>query len=236
MTRRVSRTAVSKLLADEKACERLAAKGRPPVLDRHSRAIAQGSVVRGRRGRPAAWSPSATVDRRGPGAVPAADRLPGDAAAARMRCARRFARSCPKGQAVAVAAGGATELLRLDPFTAWPYPSPDLDGAGPAVEDDVEEARSDLEKLIAKGAEYLVIPAPSSRWLEEQPLLRQYLESTYPHRPQRGRAGHGLFAAARRESLTPAPGPRRRSEPGSARAPRHPTRTAAGQTGGRRAR
>jgi hypothetical protein len=110
----------------------------------------------------------------------------------------------PEGAGLAVAAGGATELLRLDPFTAWPYPSPDLDGAGPVVEDDVEAARRDLDRLISKGAEYLVIPAPSARWLEEQPLLRQYLESTY--RIVLSQKGLGVaYSLSPSRVVTPAP-------------------------------
>jgi Glycosyltransferase WbsX len=85
----------------------------------------------------------------------------------------------PDGAGLAVAAGGATELLRLDPYTAWPYPSPELDGSGPTIDDDIEEAQKDLDELIARGAEFLVIPAPSLGWLQERPLLRQHLESTY---------------------------------------------------------
>jgi hypothetical protein len=36
-----------------------------------------------------------------------------------------------------------------------------------------------LEVLISRGAEFLVIPAPSVGWLQERPLLRQHLESAY---------------------------------------------------------
>jgi glycosyltransferase involved in cell wall biosynthesis len=170
--------AVSKLLADEKACERLAANGRPPVLDRHSRAVAKEALL-------GAVEDALRLEPKRTGATaedPARFRQRIDyQETQRLRDAlcEALRKVVPHGAGLAVASGGAEELLRLDPFTAWPYPSPDPDGAGPVADDDVDAARRDLDRLIAKGAEYLVIPAPSARWLDEQPLLRQYLESTY---------------------------------------------------------
>jgi hypothetical protein len=170
--------AVSKLLVDDRACERLAAKGRPSVLERHSHAVAQKAFVSAvedvlrldpKRSKVPRDDPKLFEERM---AYQEAQRL-------RDALCEALRKVLPEGAGLAVATGGTTELLRLDPFATWPYPSPELDGSVPSTGGDVDEARKDLERLISRGAEFLVIPAPSVRWLHERPLLRQHLESTY---------------------------------------------------------
>ena len=172
--------AISRLLVDDAACERLASKGRAPVLERQSRACAERAFT----GAVAEVLGQEPKRRKGP--LDDRDRFNERMAyqeTQRLRdsLCEALRKVIPEGAGLAVATGGSAELLRLDPFTAWAYPSQDLDGAGPGdgAEEAVEEARHDLDQLIARGAEFLVIPAPSVGWLKDRPLLRQYLESTY---------------------------------------------------------
>ena len=171
-----------------------------------------------------AWTRSAEgATRRGPGPVPASEWSTRRRSGCGMRCAKRFARWCPKARASRSRPEGRRSCLRLDPFTAWQYPSPDLDGAGPKDERRGRRGctpgpgRADLQGrrvpgdtgdfgTVARGA------APAA------PVPRVHI----PHRPQPGGAGHRLFACTRRESWH-----RRRGAPSvvpsmrSARAPRH---------------
>ena len=131
--------AVSQLLVDDKACERLAANGRQPVLDPPQPGRRQGRRCSG----PLRTPLPRKLKRTGaiaedPGAVPAANRLSGNAAAA-----GRSVRGASQGRARRVSPRrrepeGQQQPPRLDPFTAWKYPSPDLDGEGPVVDDDVD--------------------------------------------------------------------------------------------------
>src|SRR6185312_10262383 len=170
--------AVSELLLDERASERLAAKGRPAVLEGHSRAAARDAFI-------ASLEEVLGVDPKRKKAPEDDRELFGERMVyqetQRLRDAlcEALHKVVPDGAVLAVATGGSAELLRLDTFTAWPYPSRDVNGSEPASEEDMEEARRDLEALIAHGAEFLVIPAPSVGWLQDRPLLRQHLEATY---------------------------------------------------------
>jgi glycosyltransferase involved in cell wall biosynthesis len=170
--------AVSQLLVDDRACERLASKGRQPVLERHSRAVAQKAFLgaieevllgNSKRKKVAHGNPTLFGQRM----VYQETQRFRDALCEALR------KVVPEGAGIAVAAGGVTELLRLDPFTAWPFPSGEVDGAGPGDDRGIDEARKDLEQLISRGAEFLVIPASSIGWLGERPLLRQHLDATY---------------------------------------------------------
>jgi glycosyltransferase involved in cell wall biosynthesis len=170
--------AVSELLVDDRMCDRLASRGRQSVLERHSRSAAQKAFL-------AAIEEAFRVDAKRKQSIQSdpttfQERMVyQEVQRFRDRLCAALRKVVPDGAGVAVAAGGVTELLRLDPFTAWPYPSPPLDGAAPTSSEEIEEERNDLEELISRGAEFLVIPAPSLGWLHDRPLLRQHLDSTY---------------------------------------------------------
>ena len=139
----------------------------------------------------------------------------------------------PDGAGLAVATGGATELLRLDPFTAWPYPSPELDGAGP-----VDERRGRRGSAPGPGRADLQgrrVPGDTGAFgtvARGAPAAAPVPRVDIPHRPQPGRAGRRLFAQPRRESSTPAPRSRRRcvSEHALRSSAGRPDTNGAGQT------
>jgi glycosyltransferase involved in cell wall biosynthesis len=171
--------AISRLLTDDRACGRLAAQGRQFILDRHSRAVARKAFLavveealsrdpkpkRTSRDDPTLFEQRMTYQ---------------ETQRFRDALCEALRKVVPDGTALAVVADGATELLRLAPFTSWAYPSPEPDGSTPTIGEDVEGARENLEELKSRGAEFLVVPAPNLGWLEERPPLREYLDSTYP--------------------------------------------------------
>jgi glycosyltransferase involved in cell wall biosynthesis len=170
-------TSVSKLLVDDDACKRLASRGRASVLHRHSRAAARAAFVGaleealGRQAKRKSGLGAELELFRGRIIYQDTQRLRDGLCAA-------LCKVVPEGAGIAVANGGITEFLRLHPFTAWPYPSAELDAAA-SSDDRFEDAQKDLDRLIAQGAEYLLIPGPSAKWLDERPLLHQYLDATY---------------------------------------------------------
>jgi hypothetical protein len=183
--------AISKLLVDDSASERLASRGRQFILDRHSRAIARTAFLGAieevlsldPKHRRAAREDQALFEQRMD--YQGTQRL-------RDALSEALRKVVPEGTALAVVNQGAAELLRLGPFTAWPYPSSKRDGATSTIDEDseeappqtigevIDEAPRNLEELKSRGAKFLVIPAPSAGWLEERPLVREYLDSTYP--------------------------------------------------------
>jgi GT2 family glycosyltransferase len=83
----------------------------------------------------------------------------------------------PEGACVGVVSRGDDALLGLGERRAWHLPStPDGVYAGhhPA---DGNEALIALEKLVDRGAQYLVLPAPQAWWLEFYGPLRDWLDS-----------------------------------------------------------
>ena len=193
MTRRVSRRAVSKLLVDDKACERLAANGRPPVLERHSRAVAKEALV-------GAVEDALRLEPKRNGATAEDPELfqqrivYQETQRLRDALCEALRKVVPEGAGLAVATGGATELLRLDPFTAWPYPSPDLDGAGPTDEEDVEAARRDLDGADLQGRRVPGDTSDLGTVARGAAPAASVPRVDIPHRPQPGRAGRYLFA------------------------------------------
>jgi glycosyltransferase involved in cell wall biosynthesis len=113
------------------------------------------------------------------------DAQPTEAWAVRARYAfvveeleRVVAQRVPLHATIAVVSKGDDDLLRLGERTAWHFPRhPDGRYAGyyPA---DGREAVEHLDELCALGAEYFVLPQPSSWWLESYPELRQRLEAS----------------------------------------------------------
>jgi hypothetical protein len=87
------------------------------------------------------------------------------------------AESVPEGATVLVVSKGDENLLALDGQRGWHFPqTPDGVYAGhhPA---DGPAAVKHLRRLRAKGAGYLLIPAPFFWWLEHYTELRRYLEA-----------------------------------------------------------
>jgi GT2 family glycosyltransferase/glycosyltransferase involved in cell wall biosynthesis len=170
--------AVSKLLVDDRAWERLASNGHPSVVDRHSRPGAREAFL-------------AAVEE-ALGAEPKRKKIVrNDPTVFRQRAVYQETQRLrdalwaapreviPAGARLAVVTEWAAEPLRLDPFTVLPYPTAELAGSAQAHNEDIEEARKYLESLISQGAEFLVVPAPFAGWLQARPLLHRYLDSTY---------------------------------------------------------
>jgi glycosyltransferase involved in cell wall biosynthesis len=171
-------SAVSELLTNDDECERLIKSGREWVLEHHSRAVTKRAFLD-------AMQTALSLD-------PKPERVTEDPALFEERMTyqemQRFRDRlstalsdimAPDG-AVAVITGGSTELLRLGSFTAWRYPSLEADSAVPAFTESIDAARVDLENLKNHGATFLVVPAPCMGWLGERPVLREYLDCTYP--------------------------------------------------------
>jgi GT2 family glycosyltransferase len=85
----------------------------------------------------------------------------------------------PAGARIAVISKGDAELLRLDGHQAWHFPE-GADGAYaghyPA---DSGECIAELERLRAKGAEYLVIPETARWWLQHYAQFGAHLQAHY---------------------------------------------------------
>jgi hypothetical protein len=84
------------------------------------------------------------------------------------------ARAIPPGATAAVISKGDDDLVRLDRHAGWHFPKPrDRDSYHyPAASAD---AIGHLEELLRDGAQYLVIPATSSWWLDYYVDFRAYL-------------------------------------------------------------
>jgi hypothetical protein len=93
------------------------------------------------------------------------------------RFRRAVCEAVPPGATVLVINKGDEQLLDLEGRPGWHFPQSE-DGAYaghyPANDD---ECVAELERLRAKGADYLAIPAPAMWWLEHYPRLAQYLET-----------------------------------------------------------
>ena len=93
---------------------------------------------------------------------------------------RTVRRALPADSTVLVASKGDEALLELDCRAAWHFPTgEDGQWAGfhPA---DGEWAIDQLEALRACGADYLVLPATSTWWLERYPEFANHLTFHYP--------------------------------------------------------
>lgn len=87
--------------------------------------------------------------------------------------------SLPEGSIVAVVTHGDIDLIEFEGRTGWHFPQT-ADGtyAGyhPA---NSREAIAHLNKVRAKGAQFLVFPEPSMWWLSHYPKLTEYLERRF---------------------------------------------------------
>jgi GT2 family glycosyltransferase len=93
------------------------------------------------------------------------------------RFRRIVCEAVPRETTVLVISKGDDRLLDLDDRRAWHFPQGDdgtYAGHYPANDD---ECLAQLERLRAKGADYLAIPATAMWWLEHYPRFAQYLET-----------------------------------------------------------
>jgi hypothetical protein len=85
----------------------------------------------------------------------------------------------PRDTTLAVVSRGDELLLDLGKRTAWHFPRNGDGGYAGYYPADSDAAVAHLEQLRANGAEYLVIPASCSWWLEFYGGMREHLESAY---------------------------------------------------------
>jgi hypothetical protein len=86
-------------------------------------------------------------------------------------------RQCvPTGATVAVASRGDDQLLRFDHATGWHFPRGDDGAYAGHYPADGAGAIAHLERLRARGAGYLVLPATALWWLEHYPAFAAHLD------------------------------------------------------------
>jgi GT2 family glycosyltransferase len=102
-----------------------------------------------------------------------------DYLALQQRLRHEIAEHVPAGAVALVMSKGDEVLLELPGVSAWHFPR-DADGryAGAYPADDAE-AIAQLERLRSLGADYLVVPAPSSWWLDHYRGFAEHLGERY---------------------------------------------------------
>jgi GT2 family glycosyltransferase len=90
-------------------------------------------------------------------------------------CRAAAVATLPAGATVVVASRGDEELLELDGRRGWHFPQEEDGTYAGHYPADGTEAVAQLEDLVTRGAEYLLLPATSLWWLERYPELGQYL-------------------------------------------------------------
>jgi hypothetical protein len=83
----------------------------------------------------------------------------------------------PAGARVAVISRGDEALLQFDHCAGWHFPQSADGGYAGHYPKDGEAALAHLESLRTRGAQFLVVPAPSSWWLAHYVPLGRALES-----------------------------------------------------------
>ena len=160
---------ISRLAEDDRVWRRLARRGRAHMRQRHGREACRNALKE-------------VLD-----AVMASERRVtpprleskhghGDYADMVNRVRSLIARVVPPGATVAVASKGDDALVSLEGFTGWHFPqAPSGEYAGwyPADSDD---AIAQVRTLVERGAQYLVVPATATWWLQHYPGLRRYLD------------------------------------------------------------
>jgi len=81
----------------------------------------------------------------------------------------------PVGATVAVISKGDAELLELGERQAWHFPQHEDGGYAGHHPADSAECIAELERLRAKGAEFLVIPSTATWWLDHYEAFARYL-------------------------------------------------------------
>jgi hypothetical protein len=92
------------------------------------------------------------------------------------RVRERVAESVPAGARVAVVSKGDDALLQLGERTAWHFPQTETGLYTGHHPRDGADALAHLQRVIAKGADYLVIPPSARWWLDHYGELRAHLE------------------------------------------------------------
>jgi hypothetical protein len=87
----------------------------------------------------------------------------------------------PQGATVLVASSNDDRLLELDGRQGWHFPQDESGAWAGYYPADGNEAITQVEKLRAKGAGYMVFPDPSLWLLDHYPELRGHLEGHYPN-------------------------------------------------------
>src|SRR5262249_21969327 len=86
----------------------------------------------------------------------------------------------PPGATVAVISKGDGELLQLENRRAWHFPQGSNGEYAGHYPPDSDACIAELERLRAKGAEYLVIPATAGWWLQYYVGFSEHLQRSYP--------------------------------------------------------
>jgi hypothetical protein len=95
------------------------------------------------------------------------------------RIRRLVCDAVPAGARIAVISKGDTELLRLDGHQAWHFPEGDDGAYAGHYPADSDECIAELERMRAKGAEYLVIPETARWWLQHYAQFGEHLHAHY---------------------------------------------------------
>ena len=90
-----------------------------------------------------------------------------------LRIEDAIKRHLPEGSTVLVVSSTEDGLTDVDGYEVWRFPQNDGDETGDPND---EEAIAELERLRARGADYLVIPAAERPWLESHGEFRRHLE------------------------------------------------------------
>jgi GT2 family glycosyltransferase len=85
----------------------------------------------------------------------------------------------PPGATVVVISKGDEELLDLGVRRAWHFPQDEQGGYAGHYPESSATAIAQLEELRNRGAEYLLVPATASWWLDRYPGFGQHLRSSY---------------------------------------------------------
>ena len=167
--------AMKSLVADQRLWERLARRGQDHVRARHGRDVARLrflDVVDGVLSVPPkpAILPAVTEDQYG-------KRVSYQYHQQLMPRIRRLVQGVvPRDATVAVVTTGSTELLRIDAKRVWHFPQNDDGTADPKHPRDAAHAIGQLDALRQKGANFLILPAPSLWWLGHYAGLKEYLD------------------------------------------------------------
>jgi GT2 family glycosyltransferase len=95
------------------------------------------------------------------------------------RVRRTVCTAVPDGSTVLVVTKGDDQLLQLEGRRAWHFPQADDGTYAGHYPADSAACIAELERLRARGAEFLVIPESSRWWLEYYSEFAQYVQSTY---------------------------------------------------------
>ena len=93
-------------------------------------------------------------------------------------------RAVPSGSTVAVVSRGDEDLLQLNGRRAWHFPQAEDGSFAGYYPADSGACIAELERVRARGAQYLVIPRSSEWWLNHYAGFAAYLEVQYGAQPE----------------------------------------------------